>query len=118
MSFRIFLLLLCLGLICNSQLQAQKSIRKLIKEADDYMEHEKYDEALRLLRQYHRESPNDLEAKYKIGIAAYHQNQLPDAERFLRYALDNDRKPEDNTYLYLGLTAHQNHQFNREVTVG
>ena len=93
MGFR-FLLLFCLGLLCSPSVQAQKAARKIKKEADDFFSKEKYDEALRLYRQYHRMVPNDLEGKYKLGVSAYHENQLVDAERFLSYVLENNKKPD------------------------
>ncbi len=116
MRFRLSFIFL-FSLACILPLQAQKSARKLKKEADNFIEQEKYDEALRLLRQYHRLEPNDLDAKYKIGVAAYHQNELLDADRFLRYVLDNNKKPEPEAYFYLARTAHHNHQFKSAIAL-
>ena len=93
----------------------QDSARKLKAEGLEYYSHQKYQEAAKLLLKYQRVKPNDLEVRFKLGVCYYQTNFIENAEKYLTYAIESDKKVNPLAYYYMGRSRHANNDFKKAI---
>ncbi|MEM9919055.1 MAG: OmpA family protein [Bacteroidota bacterium] len=114
MKYKCYLLaLLIIGL--SGMANAQGSAKKLKGEGEKYFANEKYQEALNLLLKYQRLKPADIEARYKIGLAYYYTNSVDNAKRYLEYVVEKSKKPNPQSYYYLGRSYHSSRDYKKAI---
>lgn len=98
-------------LLAGAGLCAQPDARGYKKQADQFFNLGKYQEALQqyLLQQTY--DPNDLDTRFKIGVCYYETSKLNDARRNFSELLDGGKYTDPQLYYYLGLCAHASNQF-------
>lgn len=88
---------------------------KLKEEAMKLYERGKFREALELLTRYDEQKSGDADVAQAIGIAAYHDNQLPKAKQYLSTIALNAKNPDPSVLLFLARTYHADLNFKEAI---
>jgi outer membrane protein OmpA-like peptidoglycan-associated protein len=100
--------------LCSPYSFAQ-SIKKVKSEAEDLFYHKKFKDALTKYYTVQYSKPKDMDVRLKIGACNYFINKPDQAKKYLHFVLENDKKPDINTYFYLGRTYHAELNFKEAV---
>ena len=95
--------------------QAQKSAKKLKTSAENYYKRNKYAEAYNLFAKYTRLKSPDADIMYKMGIAAYQSNRLPESIRHFQSIINNEKKPDQSVYYGLARAYHQQRKYKEAI---
>lgn len=107
---KLLLVLSFLFLAVPLTLNAQNSKQKL-NEAKEFFYHEKYTEALTILKNSRKLSRSDKEARLLIAVCHYQLNELDIARALLEEITAEKKDPYPECWLYLGKVLHAMHQF-------
>ncbi|MFT5167699.1 MAG: outer membrane protein OmpA-like peptidoglycan-associated protein, partial [Saprospiraceae bacterium] len=100
--------------LCSPYSFAQ-SIKKMRSDADALFYNKKFKEALTKYYNVQYSKPDDMEIRLKIGACSYFVNKSDQAKKYLLFILENDKKPDPNTYFYLGRTYHADLNFKEAI---
>jgi len=75
----------------------------------------KYEEALNLYLRYKLAKPKDKDIFLPLGICYFETNDLPNAEKHLRYLLQEKKNPPKGAYYFLGKITHSQLKFDQAI---
>ncbi|MDX1940186.1 MAG: tetratricopeptide repeat protein, partial [Saprospiraceae bacterium] len=88
-----------------------QSDTELKRRAKEFFTFNRYEDALKTLRNSRNLSRNDEEGRFLIALCLYHLNQLDEAADILNNLVANEKTLYPECWFYLGKIFHARHQF-------